>query len=322
MQFKYLFLFFKENISNKVNEVLERTPFVVKPIKTKQTLLSGTARKRLSSGDPAILPPPLIPTAVSTTSNQPALTNFQANLVSTQFGLGDNSQKPFPAPPSTKPSSLHDQLIPSVTSLSSNLTETLNIIPSTSGRLSTSNSADLLSASPIFNYSPFDAQSLNELVTPDDFPPTTDYIPGGLTNINYDFDLSDYSAENSVADELDLSAQPPGSDLLFDSNPNTNGQELPRIPLDFKLGELAIGIGATASLLDGGDSPGETLLPSPLKPTVSDYRGFSSFEIPTISCNTGDFSSINYQPPPPSSTDMGTEPTPPQPNPTSHQPNQ
>lgn len=286
--------------------MLERTPFVIKPIKTKQTLLSGTARKRLSSGDLATLPPPMIPTAAAAASsfNQP-LGHFQANLVGTSFALGDNPQK-LSQPQSSIPNSLLDQLtpppnLPSITSLASNLTDTLTIIPSTSGRLSTSNSADLLSASPIFNYSPFDAQSLSELVTPDEFPPTTDYIPGGLTNINYDFDLSDYSAENSVAEDHTSSPKPtPSTSDLLDSNQDfANGQEPPRRPLDFQLGELATGGSdrGSSSLLDGSDSPGETLLPSPLKPIVSDYRGFSSFEIPTISCNTGDFSSINYQPP-------------------------
>lgn len=286
--------------------MLERTPFVIKPIKTKQTLLSGTARKRLSSGDLATLPPPMIPTAAAAASsfNQP-LGHFQANLVGTSFALGDNPQK-LSQPQSSIPNSLLDQLtpppnLPSITSLASNLTDTLTIIPSTSGRLSTSNSADLLSASPIFNYSPFDAQSLSELVTPDEFPPTTDYIPGGLTNINYDFDLSDYSAENSVAEDHTSSPKPtPSTSDLLDSNKDfANGQEPPRRPLDFQLGELATGGSdrGSSSLLDGSDSPGETLLPSPLKPIVSDYRGFSSFEIPTISCNTGDFSSINYQPP-------------------------
>lgn len=280
-----------------MNEVLERTPFVIKPIKTKQTLLSGTGRKRLSSGDLAILPPPMIPTTLSTAN--PPFSHFQANLASTPFVLGDNSQKL--SQPQTSSGSLLDQLSSSnsITNLASNLTETLTIIPSTSGRLSTSNSTDLLSASPIFNYSPFDSQSLSELVTPEEFPPTTDYIPGGLTNINYDFDLSDCSAENSVAEELDSTAK----------QDNAIRQESPRAPLDFKLGEPATassrGPSTTNSLLDGENSPVETLLPSPLKPIVSDYRGFSSFEIPSISCNTGDFSSINYQPPssvPPKST--------------------
>lgn len=301
-----------------MNEVLERTPFNVKPIKTKQTLLSGTARKRLSSGDLPALPPPMIPSTIS--NNQP-LSNFQANLVSTPFGLGDNPQK-FPQSQTLTPSSLLDQLtppsnIPSITSLATNLTETLNIIPTTSGRLSTSNSTDLLSASPIFNYSPFDAQSLSELVTPDEFPPATDYIPGGLTNINYDFDLSDCSAENSVVEDNDSSTKLSTLDIIDSSSQRSTTivqQEPLQIPLDFKLGEMATSIGGgvttttTTSILDGADSPGETLLPSPLKPiSVSDYRGFSSFEIPTISCNTGDFSSINYQPPPPPSVPQTTD---------------
>lgn len=47
------------------------------------------------------------------------------------------------------------------------------------------------------------------------------------------------------------------------------------------------------TLIESEDSPNQVLLPSPLKPTATDYKGFSNSKIPTISCNTGDFSSLN-----------------------------
>ncbi|EDW54671.1 GM12989, partial [Drosophila sechellia] len=48
----------------------------------------------------------------------------------------------------------------------------------------------------------------------------------------------------------------------------------------------------TDSLIDSEVPGTAVLLPSPLKPEVSNYRGFSNFDIPSISCNTGDFSSL------------------------------
>ncbi|XP_052737811.1 rab5 GDP/GTP exchange factor isoform X2 [Bicyclus anynana] len=43
-------------------------------------------------------------------------------------------------------------------------------------------------------FAPFDTRSIDELITPDDLAP-------GLSNINYDIDLSDFSGDNSLADD-------------------------------------------------------------------------------------------------------------------------
>lgn len=261
--------------------------------------------------------------------------HFQSNLVS---AMGVSSEGKSLLKPNTLPLTLMEQEKqhknekpdttehPGMINLVNNLTETLAVSDIAgsgtiggleAGRISTSNSTDLLSASPIFNYSPFDAQSLDELTTPDDFAPIN--FIHGLTNINYDFDISDYSADNSGADDLDNQFNTTASiqnqstasgeqftmskiDLEeFDPLMSKSSTDSPKM-LDFQLGELLQQQPPhqqpqqqPTSLIDGGDSPPDILLPSPLKPTVADYRGFSSFQIPSISCNTGDFSSLNYQ---------------------------
>lgn len=143
--------------------------------------------------------------------------------------------------------------------------------------------SDLQFTSPIFNYTPFDAISLLEdhSDSTDDYLINTD-LRGGLTNVNYDFDLSDHSGENSVAEDLKLNLEE------FDPLAQKTSAESDLQAAD-KNGSIV-----ERSLLDSDSPTNGTLLPSPLKPTVTDYRGFSSFEIPSISCNTGDFASLNH----------------------------
>ncbi|XP_013140258.1 PREDICTED: rab5 GDP/GTP exchange factor isoform X2 [Papilio polytes] len=59
--------------------------------------------------------------------------------------------------------------------------------------LKQTNSMELLTPSPL-GFTPFDSRSIDELVTPEDLAP-------GLSNINYDIDLSDFSGDNSLAED-------------------------------------------------------------------------------------------------------------------------
>ncbi|XP_072944296.1 rab5 GDP/GTP exchange factor isoform X2 [Epargyreus clarus] len=58
-------------------------------------------------------------------------------------------------------------------------------------------SLELLTPSPL-GFAPFD-RSIDELLTPDEF--ATDHLAPGLSNINYDIDLSDFSGDNSFAED-------------------------------------------------------------------------------------------------------------------------
>lgn len=141
---------------------------------------------------------------------------------------------------------------------------------------------DQLFASPMFNYTAFDAVSLLEETasstdTGDVLMLGTEF-QGGLTNINYDFDLSDQSGENSAADESKV--------ILDEFDPLV--QRSNEKPAETSL------LDTTSDSLIDSEVPGTgVLLPSPLKPEVANYRGFSNFDIPSISCNTGDYSSLN-----------------------------
>lgn len=122
------------------------------------------------------------------------------------------------------------------------------------GGLSASNSQDLLStASPIFGYNTFEMvdDNLNSVSSPDNEEEDygldqslTDDFRHGITNINYDFDFSDQSAENSVAE----GGKGEGADLL------------------------------TSKMLIE-ESPKDELLPSPLVPMVTTTGATSSGDL-------------------------------------------
>ncbi|XP_075161149.1 rabaptin-5-associated exchange factor for Rab5 [Haematobia irritans] len=181
----------------------------------------------------------------------------------------------------------------------------LSPLPASSNR---QENADLLFASPIFNYTPFDDHGASHLLdetndSNDDVLLTAEFR-GGLTNINYDFDLSDNSNETSVGEDVGINLaefDPLAQESTVLNSTPRYPRMFPEIPdhllqqqnqMQIKH-EISVNLADPPSLLD--DSPAnESRLPSPLKPMVTDYRGFSSFEIPSISCNTGDFSSLNH----------------------------
>ncbi|XP_055687773.1 rab5 GDP/GTP exchange factor [Lutzomyia longipalpis] len=271
---------FKAEISRKVSEVISRTPLVLKPIHTRQNLAQN--RKN-------------IPNPVDHASGG----HFQANLMSALKLDDTKAPKLKVESVSGMPLTSVDEMLdkveqPELETLARNLTDTLETTAKEDGMLGTisaSNSTDLLSASPIFGYSSFDVNSLDGLATPEDFIPID--FRHGLTNINYDFDFSDNSAENSVAEdpagEVRASLPVSRSDLEeFDPLLAREAEEPPP-PKDLKLPDAREAESMQRSIIDAGDSPNEVLLPSPLKPTAPDYKGFTKQgqNIPTISCNTG-----------------------------------
>lgn len=258
-------------MSRKVNDVLDRTPLVLKPIKTPHSLQGGAMCHRNS--------------LIAKTENKP--------LISIAGDDQPDNASAVPATGITNFSSKSQSLINSSQNVMSSIDikpDLLNLIDnlivdqtqpqhsSDTVSISDNNSADILSTPPNLNFDSF----LDDLLTPEEFAPL-DLVNGGLTNINYDFDISDISGENSVADDI----------------PKTNSlglslEEFDPLLKDVDDKDSPAELEAT-NLIDGGDSPNDhTLLPSPLKPTVPPYKGFSAFDIPSISCQTGDFGSINY----------------------------
>lgn len=388
---------FCASIELHCDQVLERTRVVLKPSKTKKTLLLLTAAQRqrtLSADDvpPAALPAPLLPTQVAATTTTTG-SHFQANLMSavaaaavrgSKYGADpagghfsvvhmtgkEQSTTALAGGSSSEASStamaalaygLSDTLSidAAIGSLTTTMTATTNVAKA-AGNLSSSNSADLLSVSPIFQYS-FDDRSLNAIDGDDgdedgdvgggglDTPttsdtseshtiaPATDYLNGGLANINYvEFELA-HDSPNATPNEgtttaatasatgttsgtqLELNEFDPLLDALEQQDLAEAAESAAQTAvLPFRVGGPVATGGAYAttssvdmmdSLMDSTDGTEADVLvalPSPLKPTsavamssmssmsLSDcYRGFSTLDIPSIACNTGDFSAIN-----------------------------
>lgn len=194
-------------------------------------------------------------------------------------------------------------------------------LPTNNDPMKSSPSADYLSVSPSFGQwsLSFDNKMFDE-TTPDEFAPIN--FLKGISNINYDF-ISDNSAENSISEDVvgegdnmqtsrlnteshRISNQIKTSDStssfnLDEFDPLCSGDNVTAEPLattssstiQSKSLNISLNDPKPTTLIESEDSPNQVLLPSPLKPTATDYKGFSNSKIPTISCNTGDFSSLN-----------------------------
>lgn len=164
------------------------------------------------------------------------------------------------------------------------------------------NSMEPLTPSPL-GYTPFDSRSIDELMTPDEFG---NHLAPGLSNINYDLDLSDLSGENSIAEDLKSEPKDPFSPVglkrdVFDPfAPQTSRDAYAALEsfdefsfVDSKRNEASDPFEVVhrrdpfspdvpantsskdgKSLLDDNDTPlGVCLLPSPLKPQTSGKSG-------------------------------------------------
>lgn len=247
--------------------------------------------------------------------------HFKSNLVSSMAAISLKSKEtsfPFALESETmvKPREIDTDMLPSLDPLVSDLNQFAAggadvLLPTVNDAIKLSPSVDYLSVSPSFGPCSlsFDNQSFDE-TTPDEFAPIN--FLKGITNINYDFTFSDNSAENSISEDVgEMQGRPTTESIsqpfkASDSNSSFNLDEFdPLRNTESKLQATTsssqskpLNISLTDSkpttLIESEDSPNQVLLPSPLKPTASDYKGFSNSNIPTISCNTGDFSSLNY----------------------------
>lgn len=271
---EYFALLYKREISDKVDACIAKAPLTILPIKTPPHLISK-ARAHLANGSE---------TGLATSES---IGHYSANLIA---ALTADEKTKKESTKNTLPTPLVQNSTNQIIDILEDASHTLALKDTSTtsiGRLSplppAQPNSDLQFTSPIFNYTPFDAISLLEdhSDSTDDYLISTD-LRGGLTNVNYDFDLSEHSGENSVTEDLKLNLEE------FDPLAQKSSTESDL--------QVVVQDGSTVgrSLLDSDSPTNGTLLPSPLKPTVTDYRGFSSFEIPSISCNTGDFASLNH----------------------------
>lgn len=261
--------------------MLQATPLVIKPRKSPLPI----TRESL-----IISPSPLVPKVASdsVTTNEEIKKSpnyYLQNLSMSQINILDSTKN----------------------KLQLNITPCINI-PNTS-QVQTSQSTDFLSPSPAHENKSMDS------LTPDD----NSYL--GLSKINYDIDFSDISADNSIAEELASEKQKSPTPSFTTPDPfspigsSCNIMQSPLIPSnaplpsavevkppkkdDFVLPFLeSIPQTAEESLLDKlEETPLIGLPPPSIKPFTSEYTGFSKqgSKIPSIPCNTGDFSSLNLQ---------------------------
>lgn len=227
---------FKDEVKGRVADVLQRTPYTFKAINTRESLAAERARKK----------------AEGVTAEQAPVIKFTSVDEEEEVEVQGLQQKVLPQP--------NENLFELAKTLQVSLENERDLIVlggaggGTSGgdgcaSMSASNSQDLLlTASPIFGYHPYEVpdDALNSVSSPDNDEEEygldqslTEDFRHGITNINYDFDVSDHSAENSVA---------------VDGRPILDIPE-PDAPLSSRM------------LIE--DSPKDMQLPSPILPTVS-----------------------------------------------------
>ncbi|XP_049823336.1 rab5 GDP/GTP exchange factor isoform X2 [Aethina tumida] len=248
----------KEEINGKVNAILERTPLIIKPRKT---------------------PIPFDPKSIQRKQNSQIRSETEAtpqNFYLQNLQLGTTLDNPK-------------------TKLQLDITPCIDVSDQQS-KIPTSTSREYLSPS---------VDNLSLDVTPDD----NSYL--GLSKINYDIDFSDLSADNSIAEELTPEKRTNYTpDPFSPLGTGCNIAQSPLIPTaandvrtkpkdDFVLPFLdeskKVDDKNGETLLDKKTETPSTNLPSPIKPTTSQYTGFSTqgWQIPSIPCDTGESSKLS-----------------------------
>ncbi|XP_052758833.1 rab5 GDP/GTP exchange factor isoform X2 [Galleria mellonella] len=185
---------FEEQISKKVQDVLSKTPLEIKPRRE----LPRIGKLREISSTPLIdldtsTSEDTRPLQDVTDSRQPSQSNGNAFIQDSQVEPQTQSSKPVTATEDTeKLNILGFEVIdkPSPTKSPQTIDQPWD--------LKQTSSLELLTPSPL-GYTPFDSRSIDELMTPDEFG--ADHLAPGLGNINYDIDLSDFSGDNSIAED-------------------------------------------------------------------------------------------------------------------------
>lgn len=186
----------QEQIAKKVQDVLTKTPLEIKP---RRELPRIGKLKEITTA-------PLI--ELETNAEKPTSLTQETQRTSLETKPEETPQNPSTviAQPQTIPViPIHIRKV----SIPQETEQKLNILgfeviekdsPSKSPPnwdIKQTNSLELLTPSPL-GFTPFDSRSIDELMTPDEF--ATDLAPG-LSNINYDIDLSDFSGDNSLAED-------------------------------------------------------------------------------------------------------------------------
>lgn len=257
---------------------MKRTPLVIKPrINPLELTTQEFLQKTLALLPELATDPAPIEDNINTPKNF-----YQKNLSLSQYTLLEDSKN----------------------KLRLNITPCISLTDSPMEEIKPSLSSELLIPSPGIERS--------TSATPDD----SSYL--GLSKINYDIDLSDLSGDNSIAEELtpDKRKSPTPSfntpDPFSPLGSSCSISHIPLVPSSAEPQKITIAPmkkddfvlpfledipkqETEESLIDKVPETPTISLPSPLKPFVTDYTGFSKqgSKIPSIPCITGDLHSLN-----------------------------
>ncbi|XP_013199444.1 rab5 GDP/GTP exchange factor isoform X2 [Amyelois transitella] len=200
--------YFEEEIAKKVKHVLEKTPLKIKP----RTELPRIGKLKELSSMPLIdLGSPLVETRDESRDNQSESTD-EFEIQKIQPVQTAANLEPQNIIEKTEQAETTDEIEPKLNILGFEVVEKPSPPKTPHHELSwdmkQTNSLELLTPSPL-GYTPFDSRSIDEILTPDEFG--TDHLAPGLSNINYDIDLSDLSGDNSIADDLPKEPKDPFS---------------------------------------------------------------------------------------------------------------
>ncbi|KRT78427.1 hypothetical protein AMK59_7448 [Oryctes borbonicus] len=279
---------FKKEINAKVIEIRESTPLIIKPRKIPISLDK-------QDSNAANLPSPLAPTVVNSSS----ILSEQSEPITIPITIDTVADET-------------DETTTQTHFYTQNLaTQELNLMDSKKGKLQLDITpclpTETLKQSQSNELLAYDTQSLDGFITPDDGSLL------GLSNINYDIDLSDLSADNSVADELTPEKKKSPNFMVDPFSPLSGPCNISQSPLiPSSATDAPIASSSTSreltndnfvlpfktedsSLLNTQGNASIVHLPSPIKPHTPHYSGFSmqGVQIPSIPCNTGDYSSLN-----------------------------
>lgn len=275
---------FKDDIFARLRSSVDTTPLIVKEIQTPmrvQSYLSGAS-------------------------------NFSMNLENSSSSDSSSSPRHYRTAAGTSKKFLYN-----VASMDEANFDSLvhKLQANAAGSLSTSNSADLLSISPIFGkQSTFDTQSLDSLMMA--ATPSDDELIKGIRNINYDISYDIDSPENSLAEEIaqirkftNLVSHKPTTQQQQQSAAGTSSMTMSRSDLEEFDPLLSKNLFPQQqadecmqkSLIDDDSPNALNLLDQPIMPMknpLSEYKGITSqsSNIRAISCETGHQQQLHQQP--------------------------
>ncbi|XP_063377711.1 rab5 GDP/GTP exchange factor isoform X1 [Cydia fagiglandana] len=206
---------FEKEIAKKVQDVLTKTPLEIKP---RRTLPKFGNFKTLNSEPLVDLEIPSPPQDNITEETKTEAEDLKQDTKDVLDGTSEQPKQEFVQPFIQTEQASNSEIEPRE-KLNILGFEELNSPPKSphldqTWDLKQTSSMELLTPSPL-GFTPFDSRSIDELMTPDEFG--SEHLAPGLSNINYDIDLSDFSGDNSIAEDAPKEKDPFSPEMKKDT---------------------------------------------------------------------------------------------------------